>query len=32
VVLAAKETREVQPTQNAIDEMVHGLIVDHTIG
>ena len=32
VVLAAKETKEVQPTQEAVDEMIHGLIVDHTIG
>ncbi len=32
VVLAAKETRQVEPTQEAIESMVHELIVDHTIG
>ena len=32
VVLAAQETVEVDPTQESIDDMVHGLIEDHTIG
>ena len=32
VVLAAKETRQVEPSQEAIETMVHELIVDHTIG
>lgn len=32
VVLTAKETKEVAPTQSAIDAMIHELIVDHTIG
>ena len=32
VVLAAKETKSVEPTQSAIESMVHELIVDHTIG
>ncbi|MBC8378778.1 MAG: electron transfer flavoprotein subunit beta/FixA family protein [Planctomycetes bacterium] len=32
VVLAAKETRQVEPSQEAIESMVHELIVDHTIG
>ena len=32
VVLAAQETVEVDPTQESIDNMVHGLIEDHTIG
>ena len=32
VVLAAKETKDVEPTQESIDSMVHELIVDHTIG
>lgn len=32
VVLAAKETKQVEPTQAGIDSMVHELIVDHTIG
>jgi len=32
VVLAAKETKEVEPTQSAIELMIHELIVDHTIG
>ena len=32
VVLAAKETKEVEPTQEAVESMVHELIVDHTIG
>jgi electron transfer flavoprotein beta subunit len=32
VVLAAKETREVEATQEGIETMVHELIVDHTIG
>lgn len=32
VVLAAKETKQVEPTQAGIESMVHELIVDHTIG
>lgn len=32
VVLAAKETRDIEPTQQGIDAMIHELIVDHTIG
>jgi electron transfer flavoprotein beta subunit len=32
VVLAAKESKSVDPTQSGIDAMVHELIVDHTIG
>lgn len=32
VVLAAKETRDVEATQQGIETMVHELIVDHTIG
>jgi electron transfer flavoprotein beta subunit len=32
VVLAAKESKDVQATQDSIDEMIHGLIEDHTIG
>lgn len=32
VVLAAKETKEIQPKQESIEAMVHELIVDHTIG
>jgi electron transfer flavoprotein beta subunit len=32
VVLTAKETRDVEPTEEGISEMVHELIVDHTIG
>jgi electron transfer flavoprotein beta subunit len=32
VVLAAKETKEIEPTQDAINAMVHELIEDHTIG
>lgn len=32
VVLTAKETKEVVPTQANIEAMVHELIVDHTIG
>jgi electron transfer flavoprotein beta subunit len=32
VVLAAKETKAIEPTQSGIDAMVHELIVDHTIG
>lgn len=32
VVLTAKETKEVAPTQEAINAMIHELIVDHTIG
>ncbi len=32
VVLTAKESKSVEPTQAAIDTMVHELIVDHTLG
>ena len=32
VVLAAKESKEVQANEAAINDMVHELIVDHTIG
>jgi electron transfer flavoprotein beta subunit len=32
VVLTAKESKSVEPTQSAIDVMVHELIVDHTLG
>jgi len=32
VVLTAKETKSVEPTQEAIEAMIHELIVDHTIG
>lgn len=32
VVLSAKDTKEVEPTSEAIEQMVHGLIQDHTIG
>ncbi|MCI0498897.1 MAG: electron transfer flavoprotein subunit beta/FixA family protein [Planctomycetales bacterium] len=32
VVLAAKESKIVEPSQSGIDTMVHELIVDHTIG
>ena len=32
VVLAAKETKQVEPTQAAVETMIHELIVDHTIG
>lgn len=32
VVLAAKDTKTVEPTQQSIETMVHELIVDHTIG
>ncbi|MCE5185727.1 MAG: electron transfer flavoprotein subunit beta/FixA family protein [Planctomycetaceae bacterium] len=32
VVLAAKDTKSIEPTQGGIDAMVHELIVDHTIG
>ncbi|MBN1815920.1 MAG: electron transfer flavoprotein subunit beta/FixA family protein [Sedimentisphaerales bacterium] len=32
VVLTAKETKNVEPTQPALNAMVHELIVDHTIG
>ena len=32
VVLTAKEAKTVEPTQPAIEAMVHDLIVDHTIG
>ena len=32
VVLAAKDTKDVEPTQAGVESMVHELIVDHTIG
>ena len=32
VVLTAKESKSVEPTQMAIDTMVHELIIDHTLG
>ncbi len=32
VVLTAKETRQVEPTQEGINTLVHALIEDHTIG
>jgi len=32
VVLTAKESKTVEPTQAAIDTMIHELIVDHTLG
>lgn len=32
VVLAAKETKSVEPNQKAIEDMIHELIVEHTIG
>lgn len=32
VVLTAKETRQVDPTQEGINTLVHALIEDHTIG
>jgi electron transfer flavoprotein beta subunit len=32
VVLTAKETKTITPTQDGIRDMVHELIVDHTIG
>jgi electron transfer flavoprotein beta subunit len=32
VVLTAKESKSVEPTQAAIDTMVHELIIDHTLG
>lgn len=32
VVLSAKESKTIEPTQSGIDAMVHELIVDHTIG
>jgi len=32
VVLAAKDTKTVEPTQQGIETMIHELIVDHTIG
>jgi len=32
VVLAAKETKSIEPTQAGIEAMVHELIADHTIG
>lgn len=32
VVLAAKETKQVESSQTAIESMIHELIVDHTIG
>ncbi|MFI4910143.1 MAG: electron transfer flavoprotein subunit beta/FixA family protein [Sedimentisphaeraceae bacterium JB056] len=32
VVLTAKETKDVDPTQDAINNMIHEMIEDHTIG
>jgi electron transfer flavoprotein beta subunit len=32
VVLAAQDTKEIEPTQESVDSMIHELIVDHTIG
>ncbi len=32
VVLAAKESKEIEPSNKGIDDMVHELISDHTIG
>jgi len=32
VVLSAKESKTIEPTQSGIDAMIHELIVDHTIG
>jgi len=32
VVLSAKETKVVEPTQQGLNDMIHELIVDHTIG
>ena len=32
VVLAAKDSKEVEANQNSINDMVHELIVEHTIG
>jgi len=32
VVLAAKETKTIEPSQAGIESMIHELIVDHTIG
>ncbi len=32
VVLTAKESKSVEPTQAAVDTMVHELIIDHTLG
>ena len=32
VVLAAKESKEIEPTSESISQMVHELIEDHTIG
>jgi electron transfer flavoprotein beta subunit len=32
VVLAAKESKEIAPTHEGVAEMVHELIIDHTIG
>jgi electron transfer flavoprotein beta subunit len=32
VVLTAKETKSVEPTQDAINTMIHEMIEDHTIG
>ncbi|HPY77061.1 MAG TPA: electron transfer flavoprotein subunit beta/FixA family protein [Anaerohalosphaeraceae bacterium] len=32
VVLAAKETKSIEPTQAGIEAMIHELIADHTIG
>ncbi len=32
VVLTAKETKEIEPTQQAVNDMIHEMIEDHTIG
>lgn len=32
VVLTAKETKQIEPTQDGINNMIHELIQDHTIG
>jgi electron transfer flavoprotein beta subunit len=32
VVLTAKETKSIEPTQDAINNMIHEMIEDHTIG
>lgn len=32
VVLTAKESKTVEPTQAGVDAMIHELIVDHTLG
>ena len=32
VVLAAKETKQIETTQEGVESMIHELIVDHTIG